>query len=95
MPLNSLFRLLVLCLELWVQRESRREVLELLNDEKELSRLRELGDPVSQLTADRLRARIIRGSGIVSRVYTQPAAGVENQSRADGSDKGRNVDAVA
>lgn len=95
LPLGDIFRLLVLALELWVQRESRREIRQLEEDEKEILRLRQLGDPASQLSADRLRARVTRGIGIVSRVDAKPAASSSSGERKAGDDKGRSVDSVA
>lgn len=72
MSFGAIIRLLTLALQLWVQRESRREELQLDADEKEWNRLRELGTPESTLSADRLRQRIVRGSGIVGQIGTLP-----------------------
>lgn len=92
LPFGNLLRLLVLALELWVLREGRREQLELEKDEQEIQRLRSLGDPISQLRADRLLARILRSAGIVSRVNAEPTAGPAPVSRPDNPNEGRPVD---
>lgn len=85
MSFSAIIRLLTLALQLWVQRESRREELQLDADEKEWNRLRELGTAESTLSADRLRQRIVRGSGIVGQVGTLSTTNTEISKGSDSS----------
>lgn len=92
MSITAILRLLTLVLELWVLRESRREQRELEQDEKEINRLRSLGDPASQLLADRLRARVLRSAGIVSKVYTEPTSSSSSVGQSNSPNEGRSLD---
>ena len=91
MWLTALIRLLTVALELWVQRESRREEINLLSDENEIQRLRSLGDSASQLLADRLRQRITRGVGVIGKVNSLSAPGAIAGEGQAGSEQGRNI----
>ncbi len=56
--------------------ELQRDIeFDISEHEKEINRLRALGDPASQLIADRLLARVIRSQGVASSV--EPAGGIE------------------
>lgn len=92
LPIGNLLRLLVLALELWVLREARREQRDLESDEQEIHRLRNLGDPISQLRADRLLARALRSAGVVSRVNNEPTTGSTPVGGSNSPNEGRPVD---
>lgn len=86
---TSILRLLVLALELWVQRELRKEELQLDYDEKEWNRLRELGTPESTVVADRLRKRIVRSVGVVGKFYVVSTPDSSTAGGPASADKGR------
>lgn len=84
-------RLIVVALELWVQRESRREQLNFEADEKELESLRTIGTADATLRADRVRKRLVRGQGIVASTYSLPASDSPSVGGPGNKDQGRNL----